>query len=278
MKKLIFQIKRLSVAFLLKMTQKEVNGFFKRSLWKTESCGIEDPHVIMLVENVSKHLEVQDELSKTPMAHEATPDIQDKFDECRGLLTRVKETIMSLRKVRNAEEKEMYKALHHWMRKARRNMTSYARMDQAEAIRSLKAGVESNPYILEYLEALNIDISFQKALELDDEMINLSNERSEDRGYYKDLRLDNREAAVFDLQLLFNALVAMANVENSKQEMYQDLCRTLNTMLIEARAVWKSRITRHATGEDISDEEDMGFDNSDPVTPNPDDSSDGDDE
>lgn len=273
-----FELRRLSVAILQKMTHTEVNGFFKRALTKIGLYGIEDPHVIMLVENASKHLEVQEELSKTPMAHEATPEIQSKFDECRDNLTRVKETIMTLRRVRNAEEKEMYKVLNFWIRTARRNMTSYARMDQAEAVRALKAGVEANPMILNYLETLNIDKSFEQAVQLDDEMIKLSNERSQDRGYYKDVRLDNRETAVFNLQLLFNTFVAMANVENSDQEMYQDLCRTLDTMLIETHAVWKSRITRLANGEDISDEEDMGFDNSDPVDPNPDDSSDGDDE
>lgn len=239
-----FQIKKLSVAPVLRFKNKELFDYFVKAISKVGEYEIDDQQTFMLLNNAKRHIIVHNELIKTPLAHELTPEIREKCELCRGYLMRVRDTVKSLSRITDTKDKSLYWVLNNWIRIARSPLGTTVRIDQAEVVRTLSAAM--TPEILASLEELGIDEAFTNAVQLNRELIVQSNKRAQDRGNIKNIRLRSREEALFDLQLLFNSFIALANVDNEKQSMYREICIVLDKMLIDAHAVLKGRITRIA--------------------------------
>lgn len=254
-----FNIRRINVNILNKFKIRERNSFFNRLMADLKEHIFMSDQMNILIGNVMYHTEVQDILSKTPLAHDATPDIVYLADECRGYLTRVKGTVDSLRNMPDAESKSQHKKLALWFKKATPvYILSTARVDQEYVMQSLSTAYEEDETIGETLEALGVDSAFKSAMAVNNAIVKLVNLRDRNKGHYKGVRLLNREDAVYDLQLLINEVIKMARQEGDQQELYQELARSIETKVIAARAQYESRMTRLANGELEDDEDEIG--------------------
>lgn len=250
-----FSIRGISMNILKKFKKNERFSFFNQTLDLLEEYDLESEQMIMLINRVKYHSNVNDMLSMTPLKHDLTPDIVEKAAQCRGYLTRVKNTIDSLRNVPEAESKALHKKLSLWLQKASPvYILTTARVDQALVMQSLTTAYDNDETIAEALEELGVDSAFKKAAALNKELIRLDNLRIVDVGHFKNVRYENREDAVFDLQLLVNEIVKMAHQPGDDQEMYQGLCRSIESRVISIRGLYETRMTRLANGEKVEDD------------------------
>lgn len=248
-----FNMPKLSAGRIHKFTNAELFDFNERSITIVDNAMIENEHILKLLNNAKSNLKVHGKLSKTPLAHQLTPDIQEKILECRAKLIRVRSTADSIKYLTDEESKESYSALQKWMRKARRKMGTTTRIDQASAVKSLSAGLDANPEIVDHLESLGIYEPFVDAVSLNNEIIDLTTQRAHDRGHLKGVRFVNREQSIFSMQILFDGLLAMAHLEGEDQEDYQEICIAIDSLIIEMDGIRKTRIARKH-GEEVEDE------------------------
>ena len=256
-----FKIKKISLSIVKKFKNKERFSFFQRTLAELDMEEFTSEHTRMLIENARSYLLIQDDLSKTPLAHSATPEIQERIDECHGHLTRITSTISSLRNLTDKEGRHMYKTLTLWLRSASPiSILTKVRVDQEAVMQALRTAYEADGLIGEYLEALSLTETYNKAVGTNAALISLTTTRDSDRGHYKEVRLLDREEAIFNLQLLVNEIVKMAHIANDDQEIYQRLCRSIKSRVTEARRQYEARMTRLANGQTAEDDVDENQD------------------
>ncbi len=258
-KKRSLGIKNISTGPLARLKKKELNSFYNKTMAELKGYIFTDSSIQSLIEKAMRHGPIHDELSQVSRSHVATPDIQDKIDACRGYLARVKSTVESIRRLPEEQAQKDYRILNQWMGEVKGFMHKTVRVDQEQAMQTLEEGYDRSSKVPELLEELGVDSAFQKAIELNNQMIALTNVRTHDNSYYQDLRNFSREECIFDLHLLFNAFAIESNIESEEQETYLTLCRTFQKRIREVDALYKARITRNEDDEG----EENDFDNGD---------------
>lgn len=251
------RVKNLNLAFLERLTNEERRSFFKGVYALFSTLEFESDEIRVLLNNIEPYLELQDDLSKTTLAHYSTPEIVEKTFECRAYMTRVNDSVMSLRYLPDAESKQRYKRMTMWLHSSDGTpVLTRTRVKQEALMQALSTGYKQDDMIGEDLEELGVKGDFLKAMGINSQLIHLTNVRTADKGHYKNVRSSEVEESIFNFQLLMNEIVKMAHLEGNDQKIYQDLCISIDTRIIEVRAIYRARMTRLANlknGEEVED-------------------------
>lgn len=236
---------RLKAGFMRELKNYEFLVVYRDLVGAVSNSDVEDPYVIDRLNAVSNDLSHIERLSKIPAAHANSVHIDTKFGDMRGYMKAIRSYVDGLKGVSDPELSKSVLTLHQWMRKNRKNMISQVKGRMIEAVVALNRGVAESSEVLNALEEHNLAYLFERVVELLGEIETLRSARNYDRGRNKEDRSDIYSRSIFDMQMLFYALMGKANSNDSDSSNYFELCQDLNNILISSRAILLSRETRN---------------------------------
>lgn len=235
----------ITQSFMRKLTNNEFQVLVHNVFDLLGEAAIEEPHIIELIQNAEKHLEVLVDLGKKPRAHKNTKLIKELILERREQLLAIKDATDGFVRTKSEATSGAAAVLSDWLLKDRSQLGSRGINIQSGIAQRLIDEAGRNPKIAESLETLNLTESFEELMSLTNRITKLLQARVNERNEAKRKRDRRRQKCCFDLDMLFKAMQAQANMEGAfNRQDYYNLCMDIKSFLDAANAIRESRSTR----------------------------------
>ncbi len=212
------------------------------------------PHINQLMQFKERY----ETLVSSTRSHDNTTLIDEKFSNARIYLIIMKNTIDSMQKLSGDSEYASIKRLSHWIAPVRQHMNTRNKAQQAFTIEVLAQEYANDKEIEAGVDACGLSGTFQKVMQLNQQMKQLKHKRRSDKTTLKEMRHNFREEFVFTLQLLSYALISEVQLNGNESDECYELCSLLNKTVAEGRTIQKSLETRKQSANEASETDEAG--------------------
>lgn len=247
-------------SFLMELTNEEFHGATRDILKLISEKGIEDVHVLTILENANKLMPELVNAVNSSRFHENTAIIHKLTNERRELLKSLSKSIEANELAETDELRIAARILFLWIRKEKKNFRSTKIALQSAMIQRLQAEINKNEKILEALQTSSLLARFEKIVELsnliDQKVVQRTDEVNEASVRTFPIKVELYEI----ISLLLITIAGLANLKNSTDRLfYQTIGKSIQSTLTAANAALSYRKTVNAKkkNDDVDDDIEM---------------------
>ncbi len=246
---------KLHVGYLHNLRNEEFSSLISEVVAIAEAFSFDEALIQAQLEQLQEDEEVLMRLDEAPTSHPNTVLIDKEFAQMRGLLIGMKNTIQGLQYLPAGPLKRSALVLSNWIEHVREEMSSPTKGRALYAVGVLRHLYETEPEIASAVEQLGLSVVYTHIVAARQQVGELMSSRLSDKTELSTMREDLRKRVMFNLEMFFNSLQSMVNLNGKEAPAYYTLCTRMEQVMVAALAIQKARATRSRNKREREEEQ-----------------------